>query len=335
MIDSRSSVRFATLLHRFFCEQLMNQRSASPQTVASYRDTFCLLLNFIQDRYKVETTAICLEHLNADAVVNFLQYLEEARGNSIRTRNARLAAIRSFLHYAVAFEPAMVVCIQRTLTIPMKRFERPTVHCLSQQEVAAILDATDIRFWSGRRDRVLFRTLYNTGARISEIIGTKIMDYQLNRSPCVIIHGKGRKERVIPLFDTTVRSLRTWLKEIGDSPTNYMFPDARGQALTRSGAQYRLSLTVNNATKICPSLNGKKISPHTIRHSTALHLLQSGVDLATIALWLGHESPVTTHMYMEADLAMKERALQSLSPPNTPTGRYHPPDKLLQFLKSL
>lgn len=303
--------------------------------MSAYRDTFRLLLNYIHERSKVLPSAVGLEHLNADTIAAFLQYLEEKRGNSIRTRNARLAAIRSFLHYAAAFDPASLAIVQRALAIPMKRFDRATVHCLSREEITAILDVPDERSWSGRRDRVLLRTIYNTGARVSEIIGTKVMDFQLDRFPCVTIHGKGRKERVIPLWDTTVRALRAWLKETSNLPDQYVFPDARGKPLSRSGVQYRLGLAVTRAAHDCSSLKGKRISPHTIRHSTALHLLQSGVDLTTIALWLGHESPATTHMYMEADLAMKERALQALADPATRTGRYHPPDKLLQFLEAL
>jgi site-specific recombinase XerD len=328
-------VGFPSLLQRFFGERLIDQQNASVRTVSAYRDTFRLLLNYIHDRSRIAPSDLTLEQFGPETVTAFLQYLETERGNCIRTRNARLAAIRSFLHYAVAFDPASISTIQRVLAIPMKRFNRPSVGFLSCEEIRAILNAPDLSTWSGRRDRVLFTTLYNTGARVSEVIGVKMKDLNLSRSGFLTLHGKGRKERTVPLWLTTVRALKEWILELGSDPKAFMFPAARGQPLSRSGVEHRLRLTVSAATERCLSLKGKIISPHTIRHTTAMHLLESGVDLSVIALWLGHESLTTTHMYMEADLAMKQRALATLEEPSIRPRRYRPSDKLLQFLEAL
>jgi integrase/recombinase XerD len=328
-------VGLASLLQRFFGERLIDQQNVSMRTVAAYRDTFRLLLLYVQSRSQVEPSELTLKQLGPETITGFLQYLETERGNSIRTRNARLAAIRSFLHYAAAFDLASIATIQRVLAIPMKRFSRPTVGFVSHEEIGAILDSSNLSSWSGRRDQVLFRTLYNTGARVSEILAVTRKDLDLSRSGSLILHGKGRKERVVPLWRTTTRALKDWIRELGLTAEAPLFPAARGQVLSRSGVEHRLRLAVAAAAHRCPSLKGKKISPHTIRHTTAMHLLQSGVDLSVIALWLGHESPTTTHMYMEADLAMKERALATLEEPSEKRHRYRPSDKLLQFLEAL
>ena len=333
--SSSPVVGFPSLLQRFFGERLIGQQNASARTVAAYRDTFRLLLNYIHDRTRIAPSDVTLKHLSPETLTAFLQYLETERGNCIRTRNARLAAIRSFLHYAAAFDPTSISTIQRVLAIPMKRFNRSSVSFLSREEIGAILDAPDPATWSGRRDRVLFTTLYNTGARVSEIVGVTLKDLRLSRSGFITLHGKGRKERIVPLWVSTVRALKEWVLEQEQDPNAFLFPAARGQALSRSGVEYRLRLAVSAAVPSCPSLEGKIISPHTIRHTTAMHLLESGVDLSVIALWLGHESLTTTHMYMEADLSMKQRALSTLEEPSTRAHRYRPSDKLLQFLEAL
>ena len=332
--DNGPGVCLAPLLQRFFAERLMDQQNVSKRTVASYRDTFRLLLLYMERRNKVAPCDLTLGELGPDAITDFLKYLEAERGNCIRTRNARLAAIRSFLHYAAAFDLAFISSIQRVLAIPMKRFNRPTVGFLSREEIGAILDSTDAT-WSGRRDQVLFRTLYNTGARVSEIISITVRDLDLSGSKSLTLHGKGRKERVVPLWHTTIRALKGWIRELGGSPDGPVFASAQGHGLSRPGVEHRLRLAVSVAAKNCPSLRGKRVSPHTIRHTTAMHLLQSGIDLSVIALWLGHESPTTTHMYMEADLAMKERALATLAQPPGRRQRYRPSDKLLNFLETL
>ena len=335
MNGSPSSQGFPTLLQRFFLDRLLNQQNVSKQTVAAYRDTFRLLLNYLQIHRSLVPSALSLGDLNAETVLGFLEYLEQQRGNSIRTRNARLAAIRSFLHYAGSYDPPSLATIQRVLAIPMKRFELPAVVFLSQEEITALLKASDLTTWSGRRDQALFTTLYNTGARVSEIIGARISDLVLDSAASLNLHGKGRKERAIPLWKSTVQCLKHWLNENTADAHRPLFPDARGLQLSRSGVEYRLRLAKQSASESCPSLAAKRISPHILRHTTAMHLLQSGVDLTVIALWLGHESPATTHWYMEADLAMKEAALARLQEPPLSPSRYRPSDKLIQFLETL
>jgi integrase/recombinase XerD len=326
---------FASLLQRFFSERLMDQQNVSPRTIAAYRDTFRLFVLYMQERKQITPSALTLDQFGPEPLTDFLRYLETERGNCVRTRNARLAAIRSFLHYAAAFDLSSIAIVQRALAIPMKRFSRPVIGFLSREEINAILEAPDPASWSGRRDRVLFRTLYNTGARVSEIISTTLKDVTLDGSGSLTLHGKGRKQRVVPLWRTTTQALRDWIRELGNDSETDLFASTRGHVLSRSGVEHRLHLAVIEAARKCPSLRDKKVSPHTIRHTTAMHLLQSGVELSVIALWLGHESPTTTHMYLEADLAMKEEALATLQEPLGKRRRYRPSDNLLHFLDSL
>jgi len=335
MADIRPKPTFAPLLQTFFVERLMQQRAVSPQTISSYRDTFRLFLEFVQQHLGKAPSDVSLNDIDAKLVLAFLSHLEIARNNSVRTRNARLVALRSFLKYAAHKDISALAVIQSTLAIPMKRFDKKLVGCLSRDEIKALLDAPDARTWCGHRDRVLLCTLYNTGARVSEIIGLRISDIVFGQAPCVHILGKGRKERSVPLWRVTAIQIKRWLPHIGSSPDQRLFPNRSGQAMTRSNVTDRLQLAVQSAAVQCPQLLLHPISPHVIRHSTAQHLLQSGVDLNVIALWLGHESPATTHMYMQADLTMKEQALNTLQPPHTKAMRYRPPDRLLQFLESL
>jgi site-specific recombinase XerD len=225
--------------------------------------------------------------------------------------------------------------VERVLAIPAKRFDRPLVGFLSRQEIDALIAAPNTAGWSGRRDHVLFATLYNTGARVSEIIGVKRRDVALNGSPFVQLHGKGRKDRSVPLWRTTRNALYQWLAQLPSSPDHPVFPNRTGRPLSRSGVEDRLDRAVRTAAAHCPSLRDRRVTPHVVRHSTAMHLLQAGVDITVIALWLGHESPTTTHLYVEADLRMKERALEKVQPAQVFAGRYRPSDKLLAFLESL
>ena len=326
---------FPSILQDYFCQRLINQVNASPRTIASYRDTFRLLLQFLERRLGKKPVSIALEDLDAPLILAFLDHLERERGNSVRTRNARLAAVRSFMHFASAREPSALAIIQRVLAIPPKRFMRPLVGYLSREEMAAILDSTNSSTWSGARDRVMFSTLYNMGARVSELIGIRVADVSLGQSPHVRLRGKGRKERTVPLWKSTAAQLKSWLKRIDAKTGDPVFPSKRGTQLTRSGIEYRLRVAAKQATQSCCSLLGRQISPHVFRHTTAMHLLQSGVDLAVIALWLGHESPTTTHIYMEADLTMKEKALRRVQDPSVRSTRYKPSDSVLQFLESL
>ena len=326
---------FPKLLQQFFLERLMEQRNVSPQTVAAYRDSFRLLLQFAQDHLGKTPERLALIDLDAPLVLAFLNHLEGERHNTVRTRNARFAAIRSFLHFAAHKDPTALSVIQRVMAIPMKRFDKPMLGFLSRTEMQAVLDAPDTATWCGQRDRVMFATLYNTGGRVSEITGMRVADVALEGSAAARIRGKGRKERSVPLWRTTAAEIRRWLPHIDSRPDRPLFPSRSGTQLTRPAVMARLHLAVHSAANACPQLAKRRISPHSIRHSTAMHMLQGGVDITVIALWLGHESPTTTHMYVEADLAMKERALNAVQPPRLKQKRYRPTDSVLHFLQTL
>lgn len=329
------SPTFAQLVQDFFCTHLVSQRNASACTIRSYRDTFRLLLRFLEDELGRKPSKMDLGDMTPETIEAFLSHLESSRGNAVRTRNNRFAAIRSFLKYSGARDPGNLAVIRRVLAIPMKRFDRVQLDYLSRDEMQAILQAPDRTTWSGRRDLAMFATMYNTGARVSEIIGLRKQDVSLGISSSVLIRGKGRKERAVPLWKDTVRHLRKWMNEIQGGESSALFPNARGDFMTRSGVEYRLKRAIASATALQPSLKRKRISPHTLRHTTAMHLLQSGVDITVIALWLGHETSATTHMYVEANLKMKEKALGRLQAPETPRVRYRPRDRLLHFLEGL
>jgi integrase/recombinase XerD len=335
MNTKKTSPGFPTLLQEFFAQRLIAQRNASARTVAAYRDCFRLLLQYVQQRWHRQPTAVRLDDLGAPVILGFLTYLEKDRGNCIRTRNARLAAIRAFFHYAAVGCPESLPTIQQVLAIPVKRFNRPCLGFLSKPEMDAILEAPDLSTWSGQRDRVMWATFYNTGARVSEIIAIRVTDVCLDRSRGLLLHGKGRKDRHMPLWKSTASQLRQWLRHLGNDPQGPLFPNALGRPLTRSGVEHRLRIAVQRASARCPSLRGRRISPHILRHTTAMHLLQSGVNLPVIALWLGHESPATTHAYFEADAGLKEQALKTLQEPPGRRLPFRPGDKLLQFLESL
>lgn len=332
---SASSIQFANLVQDFFCRRLIEQQNASGQTVAAYRDCFRLLFSYLQETRKKTATSLTLGDLDAETIAAFLNHLETKRHNSVRTRNARFAALRAFLKYAVARDPASLPTVQRVLTIPMKRFVRQTLGYLSREEVTVVLQAPDGSTWSGHRDRVLFSLLYNTGARVSEAIALRRSHVMLQPDHRIQIEGKGRKQRVVPLWKSTVSRLKEWLERIEPAPQTPLFPNRLGQPLSRSGVERRLREAVRSAATVCPTLAEKRVSPHTLRHTTAMHLLQSGVDMTVIAMWLGHESPATTHQYVEANLAMKEQALAKLEEVPTKSLRYQPGDQLLQFLDQL
>jgi integrase/recombinase XerD len=278
---------FPRLLQDFFLKRLVDQRGVSAQTIASYRDTFELLLRFIEKQTRQTPSSLTIDDLDAPTILAFLDHLERERGNTARTRNLRLTAIRSFMRYASVRAPAFLPVAQRVLAIPTKRFERPVLNFLSREEIQAILDAPDRSTFSGQRDAVLFATLYNTGARVSEMSRLLIKDVLLNRQSALHLHGKGRKERVVPLWKSTLAQLRVWLPIVDGGPDFPVFPNRIGQSISRSGIEHRLRLAVQTAAKRLPPLAKRRISPHTIRHTTAMHLLQSGVDITVIALWLG------------------------------------------------
>jgi len=326
---------FPRLLQDFFLQRLIAQRGVSRQTIMSYRDAIELLLRFAEGHTGRPPSSFKLEDFDAPLVLDFLDHLEQERGNSPRTRNARLTAIRSFMRYAGSRDPAAMPVVQRILAIPAKRFDRPILGYLSREEMQAILQTPDCTTWSGHRDSVLLATLYNSGARVSEITSLRVANILFDRQPSLHIHGKGRKERVVPLWKGTAVQLQNWIDRIKGRSGDPVFPNRFGQALSRSGVRQRIQHTVALASEHLASLSGRRISPHTFRHTTAMHLLQSGVDLTVIALLLGHEDVSTTHRYLEADLAMKEAALQRLQEPESVGQRFRASKGLLAFLDSL
>lgn len=333
MLDSPAE--FASLLQSYFMDRLLQQQAVSARTIASYRDAFRLLLAYAQDKHGIAPESMALGRFDVKLVLGFLEYLESERGNTIRSRNSRLAAIRGFARYVTLQCPDALMIAQQILAIPMKRHVKPLLGFLSRAEVKAILSASDSGKWSSRRDLVMLRLLYNTGARVSELIGIHVRDLDLGAASSVRLHGKGRKQRSVPLWKETASALKRWIQDESLTQNQPLVPNRWGGQMTRANVSERIKQAVNAAIPTCPSLADKHVSPHTFRHTTAMHLLQGGVDITVIALWLGHESPVTTHGYIEADLAMKERALGAITPPSVRQSRYRPQDKLLKFLQSL
>jgi len=327
---------FPALVQAYFADYLTQQRALSAQTIAAYRDAFMLFLQFAESRLGKSPAMMALADITPDLIMAFLDDLENQRHNCVRSRNARLAALRSFLKFAVHRDVSSLQVIERALGVPVKRFERPMFGYLSREEMLAVIGTPD-GTWLSQRDHVLFLLMYNTGARVSEIAAIKVSDVVLDDgAACVHLHGKGRKQRSVPLWRSSVRAIRAWLKLNGQfDATSPLLPNHKGSAMTRSNVTKRLALAVEKASKELPGLITQRISPHTVRHTTAMHLLQAGVDISVIALWMGHESPVTTHQYVEADLTMKERALAKLHEPEVKLQRYRAPDSLLDFLRTL
>jgi site-specific recombinase XerD len=325
----------AGLLEAFFTDRLQNQRNASPNTIAAYRDAFRLLLTFAQDRLRKPPSALSLSDLEATFVVAFLQHLEKHRGNTARTRNARLAAIHSFFRFVALHEPAFSATCQRVLAIPTKKAERKLITSLSRAEQEALLAATDRTTWLGRRDHAIIMLLLQTGLRVSELRDLRCEDVVLTTGAYVRCRGKGRKERCTPLTRETVSVIKPWLAERAGLPADPAFPSRRGTTLSRDAVERLVAKHTEIATTTCSSLRKKHVSPHVLRHTAAVSLLQAGNDRSIIALWLGHESIETTQMYLDADLAMKERALARTAPLRAVRGRYRPDDRLLAFLSGL
>lgn len=325
----------APILQGFFTDKLIKQRRASPHTIVAYRDTMRLLLGFAHHVTGTEPWRLELEQLDANLISAFLHHLEAERGNSVRTRNARLAAIRSLFRHAAWQAPEQAAAIQRVLAICGKRTDTTLIDFLTERESQALLDAADVSTWIGRRDHTLLLVALRTGLRVSELTQLTCGDVHLGPGAHVRCDGKGRKERCTPLQNTTAAALRDWLTERGADPDSPLFCTRQGQALSPDAVQARIAKYHHLATEHCPSLAGKNISPHTLRHTTAMALLHAGVDLAVIALWLGHENIRSTQAYLHADLKLKERALARTSPPGAPATRYQPADPLLTFLENL
>lgn len=331
----KKNPEFPAMLEAFFTDRLMRQRQASPHTIASYRDTFRLLLKFAKEKLQRNPSKLTIKDLNATFIASFLDNREKVHGNSAQTRNTRLAAIHSFFRYLALNEPRYSDSIQRVLAIPSKRYTRKPVEFLTQDEVNAILAEPDQRNWSGRRDQAIILLTAQTGLRVSELIGLKCQDVVLDNGAHVRCKGKGRKERCTPLREESARVMRSWLRERNCEPSEPLFVSARGRVLSRDGIEYILAKHVKTARLKCTSLRRKRVTPHVLRHTAAMDLLQHGVDQFVIALWLGHESVDTTQIYVHADLKMKEKILEKSSSFGAKGSRYRPDDRLLAFLQGL
>jgi integrase/recombinase XerD len=331
-----ASANLAVLLEGFFTKRLIDQRRASPHTIASYRDTFRLLLGFAEKRLGRAPSKLALENLNAPFVASFLDELERKRGNGARSRNIRLAAIRSFFRYAALEAPEHSALIQRVLSIPRKRHTRALIDFLVRPEIEALLSAPDRQTWVGQRDHAFLLVAVQTGLRLSELTGLRQQDVVLTTGAHVRCLGKGRKERATPLTKPAVAVLTAWLKRQGGNESTFLFPSARGGGrLSADAAQQLVTRHVQVARNACPSLAKKRVTPHVLRHTAAMELLQAGVDRSLIAIWLGHESVETTQIYLDANLAIKEEIIAKTRPIKAPPGRYRPGDRLLTFLKAL
>lgn len=323
------------LLQSFFTDRLMGQRRASPHTIASYRDTFRLLFCFAHGCLKKSPSALFLEDLDAPFIGAFLDHLEKTRNNGAKSRNLRLTAIRSFFRYVSFQEPGQSNHIQRVLAIPSKRQDRRLIDFLTRPEIDALLSAPDQETWAGRRDYAILLLAIQTGLRLSELIGLRRDDVALETGAHVHCLGKGRKERCTPLTRHTRVVLCTWMKERGGDPADVVFPNRHGGRFSPDGVQYLVAKHVRTAQETCPSLKRKRVTPHVLRHTTAMELLQSGVDPSMIALWLGHDRLQTVQIYLDANLALKEEILAKTTPIPGKVRRYKPGDKLLEFLQAL
>lgn len=325
----------APTLQAFFTERLINQRHASTHTIASYRDTYRLLLGFVEQRSGKQPCQLDIADLDAPTIGAFLDHLQAGRGNSVRSRNTRLAAIHSLFRFAALGHPEHAALIARVLAIPSKRFDHATVSYLTPAEIDALLAAPDRTRWVGRRDHALLAVAVQTGLRVSELTALRCGDVEFGTGPNVRCRGKGRKERCTPLTANTVAVLVAWMRERGGRDADPLFPTSRGNALSRDAVALRVGKYADIARARCPSLRAKIVSPHTLRHSCAMTLLASGVEATVIALWLGHEQTRTVEIYIHADLAIKQRALSRTTPASSAPGRYHAPDRLLAFLEGL
>lgn len=331
----KPAATLAALLERFFTQRLISQRQVSPHTISSYRDTFRLLLAFARQRRQKSPSQLALEDIDAPLIGAFLEDLETSRGNAVRSRNLRLTAIRSFFQYAAYEAPTHAAQIQRVLAMPSKRHARKLVTFLTRPEIDALLAAPDQRTWGGRRDHAFLLLAVQTGLRVSEMTGLQRSDVSFGTGAHVRCVGKGRKERCTPLTKQTVAVLHAWMREPARKQTETLFPNARGGRLSADGVQYLLAKHAAVARRAGLSLEHKRVTPHVLRHTMAMELLQAGVDRAVIALWLGHESVETTQIYLDANLALKEEILAKTTPVNGNPGRYRADDHLLAFLNSL
>lgn len=330
-----ASPSLAALLQAFFTDRLLQQREASPHTVAAYRDSFRVLLGYAKSELGKEPSDLALEDLDVHFISRFLQHIEQERHNSPRTRNVRLAAVHSFFRYVSFSEPQHALLCQQVLAIPSKRYDRKPIEYLTRDEIDALVGAPDTSAWIGRRDQVLLLVAVQTGLRVSELIGLERDDIVLGTGAHVRCNGKGRKQRATPLRPEVVALLKSWLRELPCDPQAPVFPSRRGGAMSRDAVERLVARHCKTAQHHCRSLRRKRVTPHVLRHAAAMELLRSGVDRTVIALWLGHESVETTQVYLHADMAMKEKALSTITPMGVKPARFQPNDKLLAFLEAL
>ena len=324
-----------SILQGYFNDYLPNQRGATRNTLSAYRDAWRLFLLFLQNRHGVAPAKMTVDQLRSNDVLAFLTHVENARQNSARTRNARLTAIRGAVSYALTKDPTLPLHVHQIVDIPSKRTPRRQLGYLERDEVKALLATPDVQRWSGRRDRVLLESMYATGARVTEMVTARVDDVSLAGTGQILIHGKGRKERVSKLGPEVTRMLRDWIAKNGYHAGQPLFPNARGGFLSRSGVFRRIRSAQKKAVEQCPSLAKKSIAPHTLRHTTAMHMLESGIDITVIAMCLGHERIETTNLYVTSSMKMKEKALGALQAPEAEMKRFEPGDELLAFLESI
>lgn len=317
----------------FLRDHLVSQRGASPHTCETYAQSFCLLFEFASQRLKVSPSALCLEQIDAPLVAAFLEYLEAARTNAASSRNGRLAAIKSFCRFLEHRDPAALDQIRRILAIPSKRTVSRLVPYLGREPMQALLDAPDPHTRAGLRDRAMLHIALAAGLRVSELIGLCTDDLTL-QPPSILVRGKGRRERILPLWKETATALRAWLAVRGQMPVPELFVNAKGQQLTRWGVAFVLRKHVQAASERCPALRMKRVSPHVLRHTCAMVALQATHDLRKVSLWLGHSSMATTEIYLRTDPTEKLEAISTITPPQLRKGRFRPPDKLIALLKS-
>jgi len=325
----------AATVQAFFTERLIRQRRASPHTIAASRDTLRLLLGFAAARAETSPSRLDFTDLDAPMISAFLEHIENDRGNSIRSRNARLGAIHSLFAYAALPHPEHAADIDRVLTIPSKRSDQTIVTFLTDTETNALLTTPDRATRTGRRDHAWILLTVQTGLRASELTALTRSDVHLNAEAYIACHGKGHKDRITPLAPGTAATLRAWLTERAGAPHDPLFITNRSGPISNDALQQRLAVYSAAAARACPSLAGKTVTPHVLRHTATMRLLHAGTDITVIALWLGHENVTTTQIYLQANMALKQRALDRTAPPTTPPGRYQPPDQLLAFLEAL
>jgi site-specific recombinase XerD len=325
----------ATVLQEYFTAHLVAQRAMSPATIRTYRDTWRLFLTFLSDNTRVPAHRLETTHIDEARVIAFLEHLEHERGNSVATRNLRLAAIKAMMAFQATKAPEQLDTIARIHAIPAKKRTKPQVTFLTPAELQALLDAIDTDTWTGRRDRAMFTLAAQTGLRLSEITRLSIASLHLGTAAHVACTGKGRKQRITPLTSATASVLKTYLEERTARPGRALFPNPRGRALSADAVQRRLSVHLTTATATRPELAGRHVTVHTLRHTAAMRFLDAGIDAAVIALWLGHETTATTSIYLHADMGIKRAALDRTRQPHTPAGDYRPTDPLLAWLQSL